>query len=124
MNPLHHVPELPDVARPPVGHESGAGVGRETLLRKVVVGTGLDQEVLGEQQDVPAPLPERRQPEGHHRQSMIEVLPEAPRPGRGLQVLATGGENQHIHRLVVRAPEPAHHPLLDHREELALKPHR
>ena len=53
-----------------------ARVGGQDLRRQAVVGADAREEALGEQQDVLAALPERRQSQGHHREPMVQVLPE------------------------------------------------
>ena len=52
---------------------------------------------------------------------MVEILPEAPAPDGGRQILVRGGDHLDICRLAQRAPEPAHRPLLDDLQKLGLE---
>ena len=77
--------------------------------------------MLGEQEDVVAPLAEGWQHEGEHGETVVEVLPESPLAGGRREVHVRGGDDPDIHRLAVRRAEPADHTLLDHLEELGLE---
>jgi hypothetical protein len=119
---LHQVGELAHVARPRIGGERRRRVGVERLGRDAVVGARAAQVVLREHHDVGAALAQRRQRERQHRETVIQVLAEAPSVDRRLQILVGRGEDPDVDRLVACAAQPAHGPLLEHLEQLRLQP--
>ena len=123
-HPLDHVRQLADVARPGVRVKRGPGVRAQCLRGQAVVLAGAAQEVLGQPEDVLASLAQRRKLQRHHGQPMIEILPEAVRPDRLVQVLARGGDQPDVDRLAPGAAEPADGLLLEHLEELRLQAFR
>jgi hypothetical protein len=102
-------------------HERRPRLRRERPRGQPVVLARPPEEVLGQPDDVLAPLPERRQRERQDREAMIEVLPEAPRPRRRQEILAGRGHDPHVHRLAPRAPQPPDRALLQHLQQLGLQ---
>ncbi len=117
---LHHVRELADIAGPGIGAQARARVGVQGLRRQPVLATGALEEGLRQHHDVAAALPEGRQHERHHRQTMIEVLAETPLAGGRLQVEIAGGDDAHVHRLAPGSAKPAHDALLEGGQQLGL----
>jgi hypothetical protein len=74
-----------------------------------------------EQQNVGPPFAERRKPEGHDREAMIEVFAEAPRADGRLQVLARRREHPYIHRLASRAAKTPDCSFLERLQKLHLQ---
>ena len=119
---LHDVRKFAHVAGPCVRAQRSPGVRREHLGRKVVFGAGSGQEVLGELQDVIAPLPQRRKREGDDREAMIEVFPELAGPDGRREVLVRRGDDPDVHRFTSRAAQAPDPLLFDRAQELHLKP--
>ena len=120
-HPLDHVAQLADVAGPAITEERVAGVVGQRAGGPPVVGAGAGQEVLGEEQDVPAPLAQRWQPDGQHRQPVVELLAETAGQYRGLEVVVGRGQDPDVDRFEPRAPEAAHRAVLEDLEQLRLK---
>ena len=74
--PLHHVAQLPDVARPPCGAQRVQRLRCEAVEVLAVGGGELVQEVLGQQRNVLAALAQRRQRDGEDVEAVVEVLAE------------------------------------------------
>ena len=77
--------------------------------------------MASEQQDVGPPFAERREPQGHDGEAMIEVFAEAPRAYGRLQVLARRREHPDIHRLASRAAETPDRTFLERLQKLRLQ---
>src|SRR3989441_4773271 len=123
-HPFDHVAQLADIPGPWVCKESATTVGGEALRRKTVVATGPVEEMLGEPRDLVPGLAEWRQPDRDDREPMIEVFTEATLTHCCTEILVTGGDDPHVHRLTPRAAEPADRPILDELEEFALEARR
>jgi hypothetical protein len=122
--PLQHVRQLTHVAGPGVREQRRSRVLGEHAGGEAVVLAHAAQELLGQQQDVTAPCPQRRQQERDDGQPVIEIRAEAPLPGGGGQVLAGGRDDRDVQRLAPRAAEPAHRALLDDLQQLGLQGQR
>ncbi len=120
-HPLHRVGELPDVPRPRMLDERRARVRREALGCQTIFGAGRAQEVLREQDHVRAPLAERRQPQRHDGEPVIEILAEAPGVHRGRQILVARGDDPDVDGLGAGGAEPAHGAVLQDLQELGLE---
>src|SRR4051812_25054264 len=72
-----HVTQLADVARPGIGeqHVAGPTVNPPDILS--VFGAEAPQEVLREDEDIVAPLPQRGEVEEDHGQTEVQVASEA-----------------------------------------------
>ena len=75
-HPLHHVPQLADVARPGVALERRDGVGIDRPRPEVVPGAELGQEVRHELGNVLHALAQRRHANRHDAEAVVEILPE------------------------------------------------
>ena len=120
-HPRHHVSELADVAGPSIAEQRLAGVVGQRAGGPAVVGAGTGQEVLGQPQDVPGPLAQRRQPDGQHRQPVVQLFAETPGPHRRLEVVVGRGQDPDVDRFEPRAPEAAHRAVFEDLEQLRLK---
>ena len=73
----------------------------------------LREEVAREQDDVPLALAQRREPDGHHREAVVEVAPEAPLLHGAAEVRVRRGDDAHVDRRAGacrrrgRSPAPA-----------------
>ena len=76
--------------------------------------------MLGQQQHVVAPLPQRRQIDRHHVQAEIKVLAEPLRPDHVGQVLVAGGQQPGVGVDGVRSAHADQQLLFDHAEQLGL----
>ena len=119
--PLHHVLQLPHVARQRGAAQSATGRLVESLGRRAVERRVQLQVVLGEQHDVVLPLPQGRHGEGDDVEPVVEVLAEAPFDHQPLQVGIGGGEETHAHFHLLRAADPAEAPRLEDGEQLGLQ---
>ncbi len=79
------------------------------------------QEGLGQQQDVARPLPQGRQVDHDHPEAVVEVLPEAPRLNRLLQVAVGGGHDPGVDRDLLPAADALDGLLLEEAQELHLQ---
>ena len=77
--------------------------------------------MLGQTEDVLAPIPERRESQRDDGQAVVEIFAEAPSADGRLQVLARRGHEPHVHGLAPRAAQPPHGLLLQHLQELRLQ---
>ena len=117
--PLDDVLQLAHVARPVVADEAIHGVGGHPPLAQ---GLGvLGQEVLGEQRDVTAAIPEGGQRERDDIQAVEQVFPELPRLHHGLEVAVGGREHAHVHADQLVPADPLEGPLLQGAQQLHLQ---
>ena len=118
--PLNAVLQLPNVAGPVVCHQhvnGGRGDADDVLV--VLPGVAL-HEIVGQEQNVGAPLPQRRDVDGEDVQPVIQVLPELLRLDELFQVPVGGGNHAHIRRNGERAAHALELALLQDPEELDL----
>ena len=119
--PLDHVAQLPDVARPAVAHQ-GIHVFLRYPLHALAEGLG---ELLDhgphEQRDVVPTLPQGRDGDGKHVQTVVEIFPETPFSDRFRQVSVGGGDDPDVYGYRRRAAQPLELPLLEHAKELRLQ---
>ncbi len=120
-DPLQHVAQLAHVPRPVVGQQPLLGLGGQGLGGQPVVRADARQEVLGEEDHVAPPLPQRGQAQGHDPEPVVEVLAEAALADSGLEVLVRGADDPRVGRLGVGAAQPAHGARLDHGQQLGLQ---
>src|SRR5215203_135890 len=114
--PLDGVAQLADVPRPGVGEERPLGLGRQG---EAGAGRG-GEELAGEQEDVAAPLAQRRQLDLHHPQAEQQVLPEPALGGQRLEVAVSGGQHPHVHPHGLAAAKGLDDPLLEDPQQLGL----
>ena len=117
---LHHVRQLPDVARPAIGEEGRPRVGGERLRSHAVVSARPREEVLRQEEDVGSSLGERGEPHGHDSQPVIEILTEPASPHRVEEILARRRDDRDVGRLALRAAEPANRAVFEDLQELRL----
>jgi hypothetical protein len=118
--PLHHVRQLPDVARPGIREERRPRVGGERLGHQTVLGARPPKEVLGQKEDVRPALGERGEPQGDDGEPVIEVFAEPALPHRLQEVLTRRRGDRDVSRLVLRAAETPHRSVLEDLQELRL----
>ncbi len=75
---LHDVGQLADVPGPGIGQQGLARIRGHQLGGPAVVGAGPRQEMIGQQENVRAALPQRWQAQGEHGQPVVKVLAQAP----------------------------------------------
>jgi len=85
-----------------------------------VLRAGPLEEVLGEEQHVPTPFPQRRERERDAGEPVVEVFAKLSLMRRRRQVRVAGGQHPHIHGLGSSGTNPPHDTILDRREELGL----
>ena len=118
---LDHVLELADVAGPGVLDEARHRLGRERLRRAGAPGEA-GEEVRGEERDVLAALAQRRDPDRHHGEPVVEVLAEAALGDRAAQVLVRRRDDPHVDLDRRRLADPPDLALLERAQELRLEP--
>src|SRR5713226_486838 len=94
--PLDHVPELADVARPVVGEEIGERLHRDGLRALAVLGREPRDEVIDQQRDVFLPLPERWHLDRDHVEPVEEVLAEAAPRDQLVEVVVGRGDHPDV----------------------------
>ena len=118
---LHQVPQLADVARPALPPQPVLGVGGEAFRPRAVALGQAPEHGAGQRDNVVAALPERREPEHHHGEAVVQVRPEPPRRGQVGEVVLGRGEELHVHRALGDGAEAADALVLDRGEQLALE---
>ena len=114
-----HVLELAHVARPVVGLQERARLGRD---RRALAAPVLRREVLGEERHVLAPVAQRRDPDRDDVEPVVEVLAELAGLHRRLEVAVRRGDHPRVHRdRLVRADAPDR-PLLQRAQQARLEP--
>ncbi len=115
--PLHEIFQLPDISRPVVFHQQP-----DTLLRN---SNGLTvflledlAKFLDQQGDILFPLPQGTQINGHHIQTVVEVLPEAAVPDLLPQVFIGGGNDPQVQLDRLCTAQADQLPLLNDTEQL------
>jgi len=122
--PADLVRQLPNIAGP------GIGLDRlDRLLRKPqdllphLLAHPL-QEELGHEEDVFAPLPERRDVDHDHAEPVVEVLPEPAVRNRLFEVHVRRGDDAGIDLDLLPPPDPLERLVLEESEELDLERER
>src|SRR5262245_62799186 len=118
--PLDGVLELAHVAGPVVRDEEGHRLWRDRAGHLVVGGVVRLKEVVGEEWNIVAALPQRRQDDGHDAQAVEEVLPEFSFGDERRQVLVGGGDEPDVDLDALRPANPPDLALLEHPQELRL----
>ena len=95
---LDHVAELPDVPGPWIGEQDRPGIAPQRLGGKPIVRARLGQKALGQQDDVVAPLAERRHGEREDGEPVIEVLAKGAPTSCRRQVGVGGGDDPDVDR--------------------------
>src|SRR5216683_4430829 len=72
--PLHEIAKLPNIAWPRILAEDLEDGGRERFLGALVLTAELAKKYTGEQGNVLGPLPQGRERDGHHGQSVVEIF--------------------------------------------------
>ena len=107
-----------------IGHhhvDGGRGNAFKLLSISLVV---FLQEMVCQQQDVRAPLPQGGEMDGKDIQPVIQVFPEPARPDGILKVPAGGGNHPDIHGNLLVATDPLERPFLEHTQKPDLHPRR
>jgi hypothetical protein len=121
---LQDVLELAHVAGPGVAHQAVQGVvvdAADGLAERL---PRAPDEVVHEQRDVLAPLPERRDLHAHDVEAVEQVLAEAPGGGLGLEVPGRRRQHAHVHPAGLRLADGADLLLLEHAQQLGLERQR
>ena len=77
--------------------------------------------MIGEQQEIGFPLPQRRHEDREHVQPVVEVLAERAVLDRLLEVLVGGGDEAHVGFQGLGAAEPLVLAFLQHAQQLDLR---
>src|SRR5712692_2569978 len=118
---MNDVLKLAHVARPVIT-DQGLQRSRRYRPNVAVAFTGdLAHEVLHEERDVLAPLPERRHVDGQYIETIEEVVAERPLAHRLAEIDVGGGEHAHVDRDRPHAAHPLHLALLEHAEQARLE---
>jgi YD repeat-containing protein len=118
----HGLLEVRDPRRLQLAHVPGPGMGREPPARgrcqprdaQAMARVRLPAHVLDQERQVAAPLAQRRYPEHHPPNPVVEILAKAPRQCLAEQVAVGRREHPHVD---VASPTRAHGPDLTGREE-------
>ena len=89
--------------------------------REPVAGGDPRQEGLGKQLDVPVPLPEGRQGQGHDVEPVVQILPEVAPRGRGGQIEMGRADHADVHLPALLPSHPANGPRLERPQQLRLQ---
>src|SRR5688572_5423348 len=81
----------------------------------------LPDEVLGKQWNVLLALAQRRKMHGEDGQAIIEILTQLSVQNRLPRFLIGRGEQPHIERVLLFAPEPANFSVFEHTQQLWLE---
>ena len=117
---LQAVLQLADVAGPGVRDERLPGRLRQGQLLAAHLARVAVEERLGQQQDVPAPAPQRRHGHREHGEPEVEIIPELLAGDRLLQVPVGGGHDAHVDGDGLHAPDALELLLLDQAQDLGL----
>ena len=119
--PLHHVFQLPDVARPGVGLQlfQGRGGERRGLLPAQLPGHP-SGKVIGQNDHVSPPLPQGRQGQDLEGEPVQKILLEFALPGQDPQIQVGGAQDPDIHLHRPGAAHPLEDPVLHHPQDLFL----
>ena len=106
------------------GHECASNSSRASPLKRgslpFHLGAELAHEVIGEEQDVFAPLAQRRQMNPEHRDTIVQVFAKPAVGDRTLEVAVGGGNETDVGLERRRAADPLVLPFLQHAKELGL----
>jgi len=112
--------QLADIAWPAVLDQLGLGFGAQ-LHRPVAQPLAVAaDEVPGQWQDVPRPVAQRVQLQGHHVQPVVQVFAEMPGVDRLLQLHVGRRQHPHIDRDTLARAQAHHFTLLQHAQQLDL----
>src|SRR5262245_13801771 len=114
--PLDHVPQLADVARPAVSLHGRGRAGIERLQTSAVFPRKFRHEVIGQDGNVLLPVAKWRHEDRNDVQPEIQILSKPSLPNLGLQVLVRGGDDadvdpdarvaaDRLERLLLKDPE-------------------
>src|SRR3989475_9380324 len=118
---LDHVLQLTDIARPVVRLQE---CHRALLDARDPLGGALREpfhEVLDEDGQVVRPLPQRRDRDRKHIQSIEQIGAECAARDRCLEILIGGDDDAHVHRDGMTAADPFDFPLLQHAQQRDLR---
>src|SRR5262245_37580481 len=104
-----------------VPEQAGPCLGRQRARRQGVIGRCAGEVILGENDDIVAPLPQRRQSQRQARQALVEILAKAAFPYRSSEIDIAGADDPGVDALAPGTAEPAHGSLLDSTEKLGLE---
>ena len=119
--PLHDVGQLARVARPVVLQQLAFRVGRETQGRLPAARAGLNGAAR-QRQNVAAPLAQRRQPQRHHVEPVVEIGAEARGANFLGQIAVRGRDQPHVEADRAGAAQPFDFALLQDAQDLRLQP--
>ncbi len=94
--PLHHVLELADVARPVVGEQRFLQHQRRPHRRPAIHGRELQQEELDQLRDLFAPLAQGRNVHFDHLQPVVEVFAERALAHHRFEIAIGRGNHPHV----------------------------
>src|ERR1700730_13390224 len=117
---LEHVPQLSDIARPVVATQCLARLWCQLRCGA----TKLEEKAGCEEQNVVAPLAQRRNANVKDVEAVIEVVTELPKRTRILQIPVGGSDDAHVDSDRSRTSESQELTLLQHTQELRLRRRR
>ena len=118
--PFHEVFQFADVSREGVGHEQLQGGRRDKLT---VLGRReiLPEEMVHQEGNILAPLPERRHLELNDVEPVKEIFPERVFPDLLFEVAVRGGDDPDVGLLVGDPPDPPEFLFLQDAQQLSLE---
>ena len=90
-DPFEQILKLAHVARPRIAAEDFGDRRLKPLDRAAVAGVVLAQEILGQHEHIVAAFAQRRNVDGNHLKTIVEVLSETVLADLGKQDLVGGG---------------------------------
>ena len=120
QQPVHQVPQLPDIARPIIGLQCRQCVGRQCPHRNAGAFGRSRDKMQRQRRHILAPLAQGRDLHRHHGQAVIQILAEPPAGDFGLQVAVGRGQHPHINLDPRRPAQPFKGLVLQRSDNLAL----
>ncbi len=118
--PLHVVAQLAHVAGPVVRLQHGHGVLADEPARQAGAERDLLHEIFDQQRDVLATLGQRRHPDRHHGEAVVEVLAELAGRDLRFDVAAGRRDDADVDLYLVAAADPLEGLLHQHPQDLVL----
>ena len=119
--PFHQITQLTNVAGEAVLTQEGLCALSQSTHRFLERKRRTHEKLLGQGNDLVASFAERRDGQGHHVKSIVEILAKLALCDRLFEVAIRRRHEPDIHRDGGRSSDAAQRPLFQHSEELGLQ---